>query len=104
MSKPYNCVGGIYVPCLDKIEEGYSVVKKNDYYQFTINVSAENIDVVFRTLCKKVNIPGFLVLEHGTNSEIEEDLRECSTDPFPVLGHKRTMFSKRCILLLVKLL
>ncbi len=82
MNKPFNVVKGCHVTCLDGIEEGYIVRKINEYYQLSINVSAENIDDVFSALCTKINTPAFLVLEHGTNAAIEESLRECETDPF----------------------
>ena len=78
----YKVVKGNHVTCLDGIEESYCVRKTNEYYQLSINVSAENIDNVFIALCMKVKTPAFLVLEHGTNAKIEESLRECDTDPF----------------------
>lgn len=82
MNEPFSVVKGCHVTCLDGIEESYSVRKINERYQISINVSAENIDNVFSTLCMKVKTPAFLVLEHGTNATIEESLRECETDSF----------------------
>jgi len=81
MNKPYKVVKGNHVPCLDGIEEGYSLSKTSEYSEILINVSAENIEKVFSTLCRKVKTPAFLVLEHGTNASIEETLRKCNTDP-----------------------
>lgn len=82
MRKPFRIVKGNHVPCLEGIEEGYSIRKNKEFYQLTINVSAENIDSVFRSLCIKVRTPGFLLLEHGTNAKIEEQLRKSDMDPF----------------------
>ncbi len=82
LRKPFNVVRGNHVPCLDGIEEGYSIRKYNNQYQLTINVSAENIDNVFRKLCASVRSPGFLLLEHGTNAKIEDELRKSDNDPF----------------------
>lgn len=73
---------GNHVPCLEGIEEGYTVRKNKEFYQLIINVSAENIDRVFRSLCMRIRTPGFLLLEHGTNTKIEEQLRKSDTDPF----------------------
>jgi hypothetical protein len=47
-----------------------------------INVSAENIDNVFKSLCARVRSPGLLLLEHGTNAENENELRKSDTDLF----------------------
>lgn len=47
----------------------------------TINVSAEHIDKTFQGLLTQVRIPGFLLLEHGTNGNIEKELRKKETDP-----------------------
>lgn len=82
MRKVFRVVRGNHVSCLDGIEEGYIISKYNDQYRVTINVSAENIDNVFRCLCSKVRTPGFLLLEHGTNAKIEKELRRSDSDPF----------------------
>lgn len=74
-------VKGVKVSCLDGIEEGYSIEKRDTYYQMTINVSAQNIDEVFRSLCLKVKEPGFLLIEHASSVDIEEELRKSDTDP-----------------------
>ena len=82
MKKTFTVVQGNHIPNLEGIMEGYSITQNNDFYQITINVSAENIDSVFKSLCKKVKTPGFLLLEHGTNENIEKQLRKSDLDPF----------------------
>jgi hypothetical protein len=58
MDKKFNLVSGIFISCLDGIYEGYIVFKSANYSKIVINVSAENIDMVFRSLCKEVRQPG----------------------------------------------
>lgn len=82
MGKPFSVVRGNHVPNLEGIVEGFSISSSNDFYQITINVSAENIDNVFQSLCEKVEKPGFLLIEHGTNANIEKQLRKSESDPF----------------------
>jgi len=80
MASNFKLVSGVHVSDLDGIYEGYCVSERQNYSVITINVSAENIDVVFRSLCKKVRTPGFLFLEHGTHRDIEDELRKNGTD------------------------
>ena len=82
MKKPFTVVQGNYVSNLEGITEGYSITQNNGSYQVIINVSSENIDNIFQSLCKKVETPGFLLLEHGTNENIEKQLRKSDSDPF----------------------
>lgn len=82
MGKLFSIVRGNSVPNLEGIAEGFSIVSSGNSYQFTINVSAENIDNVFKSLCGKVRTPGFLLLEHGTNRNIEKQLRKSDSNPF----------------------
>lgn len=82
MKDQFKVVKGICVPILDGISEGYAIYQKNTGYQMIVNVSAENIDNVFRRLTEKVLAPGFLVLEHGTNKKNEDELRKSKLDPF----------------------
>lgn len=83
MAKTFQTVEGVSVTNLDGIKEGYSIKKlAEDRTDFILNVSAENMDVVFRKLCAVVRSPGFLLLELGTNAIIEETLRKTNTTPF----------------------
>lgn len=82
MSKSFTIVRGNHIPNLEGIMEGYSIIQQKNTYQITINVSSENIDNVFQSLCKKVKTPGFLLLEHGTNANVEKQLRKSDLDPF----------------------
>lgn len=82
MEKTFNVVKGNYIPNLDGIMEGYSIIQNDSLFQITVNVSAENIGNVFRRLCEKVKTPGFLLFEHGTNATIEKQLRKSDSDPF----------------------
>ncbi len=82
LEKRFNIVKGVYTSNLEGIHEEYSIVEHKNFCQININVSAENIENVFRDLCTKVRTPGFLLLEHGTNAKIEEQIRKSDTDPF----------------------
>lgn len=75
-------VQGNSVPNLEGIAEGYCIRDCNTFFHIIINVSAENIERVFCSLCACVREPGFLLLEHGTNRKMEEELRTKDTDPF----------------------
>jgi hypothetical protein len=84
--KEFKTVEGISVSNLMGIKEGYRVEPYGDNrwdnrWDFFINVSAENIDIVFRKLSAAVRTPGFLLLELGANAKIEETLRNSIFDP-----------------------
>lgn len=78
----FKMVRGCKVPDLRGIHEAYSIRTEERFYFFEINVSAENVETVFRELSAEVREPAFLVLEHGTNRFVEEELRKSDTDPF----------------------
>ena len=80
MTCEFKLATGVRVPDLNGIHEGYCIVKQQNYSVVTINVSAENIDPVFRSLCEKVRTPGFLLLEHGSRRDIEDELRKNDND------------------------
>ncbi|QNU68305.1 hypothetical protein EHE19_007835 [Ruminiclostridium herbifermentans] len=80
----FNLVEGVHVSNLDGINEEYAIEEYENIFRITINVSAENIDSVFRELCARVRTPGFLMLEHGTNQNIEKQLRKSDTDPMHI--------------------
>lgn len=82
MRKCFNTVKGVCIPNLEGIKEGYNIIENTNYFQINVNVSAENIDSLFKKLCTKVRTPGFLLLEHGTNEELEKQIRKSDTDPF----------------------
>ncbi|SDH44123.1 hypothetical protein [Desulfosporosinus hippei] len=78
----FQLVRGCKAPDLTGIHEAYSISTGKGFQYFEINVSAENIDRVFRELTKEVVEPAFLLLEHGTNRFVEDELRKIDTDPF----------------------
>jgi len=80
MTNNFKPAKGIRVSNLDGIQEGYCVAEQQNYFIITVNVSAENIDFVFHSLCKKVRTPAFLILEHATHRDIERELRKNDTD------------------------
>ncbi len=82
MDSLFKLVKGNQVPNLDGIVEAYNIVKNENSYVITINVSAERIEMVFECLCKLVRNPAFLLLEHGTNANVEKELRQSDTAPF----------------------
>lgn len=59
-NKEFKTVKGISVYDLKDIEEGYIIVNNKNIY---VNVSAENIDIVFRELCKLIKEPAFMIIE-----------------------------------------
>ena len=81
MTNNFKLVKGVRVSNLNGIQEGYCVAEQQNYFAITINVSAENIDSVFRSLSEKVRTPGFLLLEHRTHRDIERELRKNDTVP-----------------------
>lgn len=83
MSDNFQLVRGVVVPDLTGIHEAYSIsVAPRGHSVFTVNVSAERIDAVFRQLVCEVAEPGFLVLEVGTHASVEVTLRKSEADPF----------------------
>ena len=83
MHKAFCLPRGISVPDLSGIHEGYSAtLAPKGHTVFTINVSAERMDTVFRRLSSEVAEPGFLLLEVGTHESVEKTLRESPTSPF----------------------
>lgn len=83
MNLNFQLVRGVTVPDLTGIHEAYSMsVAPRGHAVFTVNVSAERIDAVFRQLAGEVAEPGFLVLEIGTHASVEASLRKSDADPF----------------------
>ena len=82
MNLKFNLVKGVKLQNLEGIKEGWRVSRNEEFYSFTINVSAEHIDMVFKSLCAIVRTPAFLLLECGTNANDEKELRQSDTDPF----------------------
>lgn len=78
----FKLVKGVHVPNLQGIHEGYKMESKEDYTFFSVNVSEENIENLFKKLCSCVRTPAFLVIEVPTNGKVEEKIRKNDTDPF----------------------
>ncbi|RCW49339.1 hypothetical protein [Halanaerobium sp. ST460_2HS_T2] len=81
MTKNFQVVQGVSVPNLNDIYESYSITTINNYSKIIVNVSAENITDLFLCLVELITLPGFLVLEHGTNQKVEQKLRKKKYDP-----------------------
>lgn len=77
----FQMVQGNYVPSLQEIQEGYTKQYTGNYWCLVINVSAEHIEKLFCDLCTLVRQPSFLLFEHGTNANIEEQLRMSDQAP-----------------------
>jgi len=79
----FQVADGIQVSDLTGVSEGYAVkVAPDGYTVFTVNVSAERLADVFRSLAKEVNGRGFFLLETGSQRDVEEELRTHPGDPF----------------------
>lgn len=82
MRDGFRLARGITVPDLSGIHEGYSAkLAPKGHTVFTVNVSADRVDTVFRRLSSEVSDPGFLLLEVGTHESVEKTLRKSPTDP-----------------------
>jgi len=78
----FRVADGIQVTDLTGVAEGYAVkVVPDGYSVFTVNVSAERLAEVFRTLAREVSGLGFFLLETGSHRDVEEQLRTKPTDP-----------------------
>lgn len=78
----FNLVKGVSVSNLQDIYECYSIDINDKYTSICINVSAENIENLFKRLCSCVRTPGFFVLEVPTNANVEADIRKNNMDSF----------------------
>lgn len=84
----FQLARGIVVPDLTGIHEAFMVRQTDEgRASFTVNVSADRLQAVFERLSSCVSAPGFLVLETGTHSSVEQELRKTSQDPFHVDVH-----------------
>ena len=82
MEEGFRLARGVHVPDLTGIREAYSTeVSTRGHTVFTVNVSAERLELVFRRLSSEVVEPGFFLLETGTPEAVEKELRRSSTDP-----------------------
>lgn len=73
---------GVNVPDLTGIFEGYEVNEYEKYTSLKINVSRDNLEKVFMSLSEQVASPSFLILEHPTHRDKEEELRKSDSYPF----------------------
>lgn len=80
--RKFKLVQGVHVADLHGIFESYSVIERKNHSTITVNVSAENIDKLFRLMVAEVRTPGFLLLEHGTNINVENELRKSDSGSY----------------------
>ena len=74
---------GARVPDLAGIAGGFAVaVAGEDRSVFTVNVRAERLVDVVRSLVRGIDGVGYFLLETGTDHEVEEQLRQQPADPF----------------------
>jgi hypothetical protein len=71
----FKTVNSITIPQIDILKEEYQIQQKNDRFNFTINVSAENIDKMFLEFAKCIKTPGFIILEVPSNLNYERQFQ-----------------------------
>jgi hypothetical protein len=76
-------VHGIHVPRIDTLKEGYeSSVKDGDMFRMRANISAENLDAVFRAALLLLRPPLGLIFEAPINEVRECELRKGPNNRF----------------------
>lgn len=81
MSK-FKAVKGVYIPKVDELENSFSIENRETKYLISANVDAEIIASTFFELAEKMSMPGFLILEVGTNLKVEKEFRVENTSKF----------------------